>query len=172
VLGWLLVLGTAMGFSQSEEQARVLLTQFDSNEDGLVTEQELQGHFARHHRSYFVAKAEAAIPTADIQSVDEQTKYWGGVVKHLDTNGDGMISKGELPTDHHLATEFRQADHSADGFLTANELSRHQETASVTKHLVKDAASNLLAVADDSRDGSLSVGEIDRHLHAFMKLEL
>jgi hypothetical protein len=98
VLGWLLVLGTAMGFSQSEEQARVLLTQFDSNEDGLVTEHELQGHFARHHRSYFVAKAEAAIPTADIQSVDEQTKYWGGVVKHLNTNGDGMISKGELPT--------------------------------------------------------------------------
>jgi Ca2+-binding EF-hand superfamily protein len=167
----LLLMGVLSGHASTEEETRTLHTQFDADADGVATEAEVHAYLSRQHRHYFVAKAENAIST-ETHSREQQAKYWSGVVKHLDTNVDGKLSKEELPANHHLIGEFTRADHSGDGFLTTNELSRHQETADFTRHLLKDAAANLLAVADESKDGGLSVDEFARHRYAFAMFEL
>ncbi|MBW8311661.1 MAG: EF-hand domain-containing protein [Rhizobium sp.] len=40
----------------------------------------------------------------------------------LDTNGDGVITRGELPTTHALYFEFKLVDRNRDGRITATEL--------------------------------------------------
>src|SRR4249919_4239843 len=43
-------------------------------------------------------------------------------ISDLDRNGDGRISRNEVPVGHALASEFKLVDRNHDGFITAAEL--------------------------------------------------
>jgi len=43
-------------------------------------------------------------------------------IKDLDTNGDGRLSRREIPARHALSFEFRLVDRNHDGYITATEL--------------------------------------------------
>lgn len=43
-------------------------------------------------------------------------------VADLDANGDGVISRREVPESHALASEFKLVDRNGDGRITAEEL--------------------------------------------------
>lgn len=47
-------------------------------------------------------------------------------VEQLDANGDGVITRDEVPEQHALASEFRLVDRNHDGRITAEELSHWQ----------------------------------------------
>ncbi|WP_368562742.1 hypothetical protein [Pseudoxanthomonas sp. UTMC 1351] len=50
-------------------------------------------------------------------AADYQTK-----VPDLDRNGDGVLSRAEVPPDHALSSEFKLVDRNHDGKITAAEL--------------------------------------------------
>ncbi|MGH8051700.1 MAG: hypothetical protein ACREPB_13660 [Arenimonas sp.] len=43
-------------------------------------------------------------------------------ISDLDTNGDGRLSRREIPATHALSTEFRLVDRDHNGYITAKEL--------------------------------------------------
>jgi len=43
-------------------------------------------------------------------------------ISDLDTNGDGRLSRREIPATHALTFEFRLVDRNHDGYITASEL--------------------------------------------------
>ncbi len=43
-------------------------------------------------------------------------------ISDLDKNGDGRLSRREIPANHALSFEFRLVDRNHDGFITAAEL--------------------------------------------------
>ncbi|WDS37506.1 EF-hand domain-containing protein [Pseudoxanthomonas sp.] len=45
-------------------------------------------------------------------------------VEQLDKNGDGVITRDEVPENHALSSEFRLVDKNHDGKITAEELSQ------------------------------------------------
>jgi hypothetical protein len=47
-------------------------------------------------------------------------------VEQLDKNGDGVITRDEVPENHALSSEFRLVDKNHDGKITAEELSHWQ----------------------------------------------
>jgi hypothetical protein len=47
-------------------------------------------------------------------------------IEQLDANGDGVVTKEEVPEGHALSSEFRLVDRNRDGRITAEELSHWQ----------------------------------------------
>lgn len=47
-------------------------------------------------------------------------------IEQLDKNGDGVITKDEVPETHALSSEFRLVDKNHDGKITAEELAQWQ----------------------------------------------
>lgn len=47
-------------------------------------------------------------------------------IEQLDKNGDGVLTRDEVPEDHALSSEFRLVDKNHDGKITAEELSHWQ----------------------------------------------
>lgn len=43
-------------------------------------------------------------------------------ISDLDKNGDGQLSRREIPSTHALSSEFRLVDRNHNGFITATEL--------------------------------------------------
>ncbi len=43
-------------------------------------------------------------------------------ISDLDRDGDGRISRSEVPPSHALASEFKLVDRNHDGYITADEL--------------------------------------------------
>jgi len=43
-------------------------------------------------------------------------------ISDLDKNGDGRLSRREIPASHALTFEFRLVDRNHDGYITASEL--------------------------------------------------
>ncbi len=43
-------------------------------------------------------------------------------ISDLDKNGDGRLSRREIPSSHALTFEFRLVDRNHDGYITASEL--------------------------------------------------
>lgn len=49
--------------------------------------------------------------------------HYRATVADLDTNGDGVLVRGEIPESHALHSEFRLVDSNRDGRITQQELS-------------------------------------------------
>jgi hypothetical protein len=47
-------------------------------------------------------------------------------IEQLDKNGDGVLTRDEVPEQHALSSEFRLVDRNHDGKITAEELSHWQ----------------------------------------------
>ncbi len=61
-----------------------------------------------------VQSVQPPIPNAD---------DYAATVAQLDANGDGVVTRAEVPADHALASEFRLVDSNRDGRITDAELS-------------------------------------------------
>lgn len=48
-------------------------------------------------------------------------------VADLDANGDGRLSRGEVPDDHALHFEWHIVDNNANGYITDDELARWKD---------------------------------------------
>ncbi len=71
------------------------------------------------------AEFEASTGPVTVQSVQPalpNASDYQVQVSDLDTNGDGVISRREVPESHALASEFRLVDRNGDGRITAEEL--------------------------------------------------
>jgi Ca2+-binding EF-hand superfamily protein len=100
----------------------------DTDKNGLITMQEFEAAMKGLHRRHHDA------------------------MKHLDKNGDGLISRDEAQAAPRLAKHFDEIDTNKDGFLSKDELA-----AARTK--MKDA---IFARIDTDADGRISRDEAAR----------
>jgi Ca2+-binding EF-hand superfamily protein len=101
----------------------------DADHNGQITFEELRAFHASHHRGH--------------------GRHHGGLMKHLDKDGDGRISREEAAAAPRLAASFDQVDADHDGFLTKDEL-RAAHKAQRQAHFAK---------IDTDGDGRISLAE-------------
>jgi Ca2+-binding EF-hand superfamily protein len=105
------------------EFAQKRFDKLDTNHDGVVTKEEylaaataMYGEFDAQHNGKVTAREIAASPRAQ----ERVARVTQRIVKHLDTNGDGVVSQAE-----YLAAaqkRFTRLDKNGDGFIDSDEL--------------------------------------------------
>jgi Ca2+-binding EF-hand superfamily protein len=102
-------------------QARFAKT--DTNHDGVVTLDEyvaaaraLYAQFDQQHNGKVTASEIATSPRAQ----DRALKVAGRLVKHMDSNGDGVVTQDEFLAA--ARTRFARLDRNGDGFIEADEM--------------------------------------------------
>ena len=109
------------------EFAQTHFTKLDMNHDGVVTQDEfVAAATARFQQldTQGTGKVTAAEITASPKAQERASHAVEHIVRHLDTNGDGVVSQ-----DEYLAAakkRFSRMDKNGDGFIDADEAPMHQ----------------------------------------------
>ena len=140
------------GVVTRDEMRATAVEQFeknDANKDGRVTLDEVQAGEQARHAAHFAAKdkdGDGKLSRAEVAEMPDQ------MFKHLDQNGDGVLTKDELqkgPFGGMAARHFEHADSNHDGSI-----SRDEVLAEVDKRF---------AHMDTSGDGLLTQDELKMH---------
>jgi len=137
--------------SDQNEEYRDLLEEFDENEDRRLSVKELPEEFrgaarrADSDRDGFITAVEFG--TVHITPRDLMRGEVESMLEEVDQNGDGKISKDEVPREH--LEDFYEADTSKNGEVTFDELLDWfaQEEASAQFSIKNDVA-NMTGVID------------------------
>jgi Ca2+-binding EF-hand superfamily protein len=165
-----------------EAAPAVLLKKLDKNSDGRITADEVQTAFPDGRGR---GRSEGG---AAGNVVDDTVK----TLMAFDANGDGKLSKSELP--ERMQGMFERADENKDGFLTADEIRKLATAQSAAAGSAgpggpegrrgdgfgpgPDREMNfirmdpVLAVVDTNGDGILSVEEIRNASKSILKLDI
>lgn len=87
-------------------------------------------------------------------------------IKDYDKNGDGKLSKDELPPD--LRKHFSEIDRNKDGFITAEELRRYAHHRANRR---PRAVEMVYVVVETPAEEMLTVGELQEAYDALRKLD-
>jgi Ca2+-binding EF-hand superfamily protein len=96
--------------------------QFDTNHDGVVTKDEFLAEAAAKFAQFDTAgngKVTAAEIEAAPKTQDRAVRIADRFVKHMDTNGDGVVTQDEFVAA--AKARFAKLDKNADGYLDADE---------------------------------------------------
>jgi Ca2+-binding EF-hand superfamily protein len=99
----------------------------DTNGDGMISRDEAKAlpRIAKHFDE-IDANHDGQITADELrafhQQMHEGRKGHGGLLKKLDTDGDGRISRAEAQAAPRLAAHFDEIDTNKDGFLTPDAL--------------------------------------------------
>jgi Ca2+-binding EF-hand superfamily protein len=129
--------GAAQG-SQSRllpPSAQARFAKADTNHDGVVTLDEyvaaaktLYARFDTQHNGKVTASEIATSPRAQDRAVNVADR----LIKHMDTNGDGVVSQDEFLAA--ARTRFTRLDKNGDGFIDADEMTGGRWAGKRHKH--------------------------------------
>jgi hypothetical protein len=104
------------------------LKQADTNGDGMISKQEAQAlprllkHFDEIDTNHDQQLSADELRAFHEKMHGEKGKHRGGMLKKLDTDGDGRISRAEAQAAPRLAEHFDEIDANKDGFITMEEM--------------------------------------------------
>jgi Ca2+-binding EF-hand superfamily protein len=111
-------------FAQFEQKRFAAL---DTNHDGVVTLTEYLAYASADYQTLDAAhngKVTASEIASSPKAQERAAHVAAGLVKHLDTNGDGVVSQDEFIAA--AQKRFAHIDKNGDGFIDANEITSHR----------------------------------------------
>ena len=127
--------------------------ELDANHDGFVTSDELKA-FGDQMRAGWAQKhadqtGQGGTPTPGTAPEGRHGDFAEHVLKHVDTDGDGKISKAEF--DAEGATLFKRFDQNGDGKIASDEMPEHRWAAAWGGHMFDQI--------DADKDGKITKAE-------------
>ncbi|MGZ5046604.1 MAG: EF-hand domain-containing protein [Usitatibacter sp.] len=104
------------------------LKQADTNDDGMISKDEAKAlPRILEHFDEIDANHDGQITADEMRAFHakmrgEKGRHHGGMLKKLDTDGDGRISRAEAQAAPRLAAHFDEIDANKDGFITMDEM--------------------------------------------------
>jgi Ca2+-binding EF-hand superfamily protein len=136
----------------------------DTNGDGIVTEDELIDDITKKTNS----EAMSFMALLKPPSADELASQ---IIKALDADGDGALSKNEISNGGDLAQKILKADTNGDGIVTSNELVTDIQKNMASRHAGMhrsgaggDDSSKSTDPADANKDGVVTTAELIAYL--------
>ncbi len=149
--------GTAFAATQSAPAAGAARPTLDKNGDGVIDRAEaaahprLAGHFDTLDKNKDGKLSADERPQRGHRMGGHRGGGHGGMMKQLDADGDGRISKAEAAKQPRFAEHFARMDANGDGYVDA----RDRELRG------KQRRDEWFAKADTDKDGKLTRAEID-----------
>jgi len=97
-----------------------------------------------------LAYADTSLPAGTMQG-----QFEGKIIKAMDTNGDGVISRAEFDAFH--ANRFKEMDANGDGKLTPDEITTERNK------ILKNGQDKRFDAADANHDGMLTREETKKN---------
>lgn len=154
-----------------------LLTEFDVNQDGTLTQDEVQLKLGESFKTADM-NADGFLTTDELEVAHEQKRevHLAEKFAELDQNSDGGISADELTTvsgpDRHLARHFTEIDSNGDGLITLDEMRtsmQAHEAEMADRH--QQMQHQKLSRLDNDGDGLISLAEFTANLPMFDHLD-
>ena len=163
----LLLLASAVLSSDARKKQRKVLdpksvfAAIDADRDGKASSAELVEYMKQKTRHKFVDRHNAVM--------HGQRQRIMNLVKQLDSDNDGHVSRDEFPDHAHYKDNatFDAADEDGDGRLTPGEIVGHQKVVHAPDVMIERASKKLLDHADESKDEHLNEAELRQHIQAF-----
>ena len=153
-LGSAVLLVNAQGAADGKQGAFMeRLRAADTNADGMLSRQEAASlPFISKHFDEIDANHDNLVTFEELRAWHQQHRGHrghGGMIKRLDKDGDGKVSREEAQAAPRFAQRFDQLDANKDGFITADELKAARQ-ARAQEHFKR---------IDTDGDGRISLAE-------------